>query len=113
VAETDQQARAHAQPAFEQFMHNFTYRYVRRGQPTRYADRADFNTQLERGTLLVGSPATVRERLREYLERTGANYFIGTYAFGSLPIDQVLKSVDLFAREVMPAVRQLDAVRSR
>jgi alkanesulfonate monooxygenase SsuD/methylene tetrahydromethanopterin reductase-like flavin-dependent oxidoreductase (luciferase family) len=104
VAETDAQARAQAQPAYEKFMHNFTYRYVRRGQPNRYADRADFASQLERGRLLVGSPATVREQLGSYLQESGANYFIGSFAFGSLPIEQVLSSVDLFAREVMPAL---------
>jgi alkanesulfonate monooxygenase SsuD/methylene tetrahydromethanopterin reductase-like flavin-dependent oxidoreductase (luciferase family) len=107
VAETDAQARAQAQPAYEKFMHNFTYRYVRRGQPNRYADRADFASQLERGRLLVGSPATVREQLGSYLQKSGANYFIGSFAFGSLPIEQVLSSVDLFAREVMPAVAPL------
>ena len=79
-------------------------RYVRRGQQNRFADRADFSTELERGRILVGSPATVRERLSEYLQTSGANYVIGCFAFGSLPVEQVLSSVDLFAREVMPAV---------
>jgi len=110
VAETDALARSQAQPAYEQFMHNFTYRYVRRGQPNRYADRADFASQLERGRLLVGSPATVRDQLGAYLQKSGANYFIGCFAFGSLPIEQVLSSVDLFSREVMPALSQVGAV---
>jgi alkanesulfonate monooxygenase SsuD/methylene tetrahydromethanopterin reductase-like flavin-dependent oxidoreductase (luciferase family) len=104
VAETDALARAQAQPAYAQFQHNFTYRYVRRGMPNRYADRADFASQLERGRLLVGSPATVREQLRAYLTESGANYFLGCFSFGSLPIEQTLQSVDLFAREVMPAL---------
>jgi alkanesulfonate monooxygenase SsuD/methylene tetrahydromethanopterin reductase-like flavin-dependent oxidoreductase (luciferase family) len=104
VADTDALAREQAKPAYEQFMHNFTYRFVRRGQPNRYTDRADFSNELERGRILVGSPATVRERLGEYLETSGANYVLGCFAFGSLPVEQVLRSVDLFAREVMPAV---------
>lgn len=113
VAETDALALAQAQPAFEQFMHNFTYRYVRRGQPHRYADRADFASELKRGRLLVGSPATVREQLGAYLEESGANYFIGCFAFGSLPIEQVLRSVDLFATQVMPALRHVPAAAAR
>jgi alkanesulfonate monooxygenase SsuD/methylene tetrahydromethanopterin reductase-like flavin-dependent oxidoreductase (luciferase family) len=104
VAETDALARAQAGPAYDQFMHNFTYRYVRRGNAQRYADRTDFKTELERGRLLVGSPGTVRDQLQSYLERSGANYFIGSFAFGSLPVEQVLSSVDLFAHEVMPAL---------
>ncbi|HEV7661984.1 MAG TPA: LLM class flavin-dependent oxidoreductase [Chloroflexota bacterium] len=105
VAETDELAREQARPAFDHFMHNFTYRFVRRGMPNRYQDRANFDTQLAKGALLIGSPETVRETLRSHLQRTGANYFIGTFAFGSLPLEQVLSSVGLFAREVMPALR--------
>jgi alkanesulfonate monooxygenase SsuD/methylene tetrahydromethanopterin reductase-like flavin-dependent oxidoreductase (luciferase family) len=113
VAESDAQARKQAQPAFEQFMHNFTYRFVRRGQPNRYADRADFASEVDRGRVVVGSPATVRDQLAGYLERSGANYVLGCFAFGSLPIDQVLSSVDLFAREVMPALTRPDRVARR
>jgi alkanesulfonate monooxygenase SsuD/methylene tetrahydromethanopterin reductase-like flavin-dependent oxidoreductase (luciferase family) len=104
VAETDALARAQAKPAFDQFMHNFTYRYVRKGEPNRWADRMDFADELERGRLIAGSPATVREQLGAYIEQSGANYVLGVFAFGSLPADQVLSSVNLFAREVMPAL---------
>ena len=103
VAESDAKAREQARPAFEQFMHNFTYRFVRRGQPDRYADRRNFDDELQRGRIVVGSPGTVREQLARYVEQSGANYVIGCFAFGSLPLEQVLESVDLFAREVIPA----------
>lgn len=103
VAETDARALEQARPAFEQYMYNFTYRFARRGQPNRYADKMDFTSEVQHGRLLIGSPDTVRQRLSEYLEQSGANYVIGTFAFGSLPIDQILESVNLFAREVMPA----------
>jgi alkanesulfonate monooxygenase SsuD/methylene tetrahydromethanopterin reductase-like flavin-dependent oxidoreductase (luciferase family) len=104
VAETDAKAREQAQPAYELFAHNFSYRYVRRGNPERYADRRDFNHEMERGSIVVGSPATVRAQLADYLERSGANYVAGCFSFGSLTLDQTLGSVDLFAREVMPAL---------
>ena len=103
VAESDAKARDQARPAFERFMHNFTYRFVRRGQPDRYADRRNFDDELQRGRVVVGSPGTVREQLASYVERSGANYVIGCFAFGSLPAEQVLESVDLFARHVIPA----------
>jgi hypothetical protein len=51
----------------------------------------------------------VREQLGAYLAQSGANYFIGCFAFGSLPIEQILRSVDLFATEVMPALSQVGA----
>jgi alkanesulfonate monooxygenase SsuD/methylene tetrahydromethanopterin reductase-like flavin-dependent oxidoreductase (luciferase family) len=103
VAETDAKARGQARPAFEQFMYNFTYRFVRRGQPDRFADRRNFDDELQRGRVMVGSPATVREQLTRYVELSGANYVLGCFSFGSLPVEQVLESVDLFAREVIPS----------
>jgi alkanesulfonate monooxygenase SsuD/methylene tetrahydromethanopterin reductase-like flavin-dependent oxidoreductase (luciferase family) len=104
VAQSDLLARERAQPAFERFMHNFTYRFTRRGVPNRYADRANFADELERGRVVVGSPETVTRQLGDYLERSGANYVLGVFAFGSLPLDQTLESMTLFAREVMPAL---------
>jgi alkanesulfonate monooxygenase SsuD/methylene tetrahydromethanopterin reductase-like flavin-dependent oxidoreductase (luciferase family) len=113
VAESDARARAQARPAFDQFMHNFTYRFVRRGMPNRYTDRADFDGELERGRLLVGSPETVRQQLARYVEQSRANYVIGCFSFGSLTVEQILSSVNLFAREVMPFVRERAAAGPR
>jgi alkanesulfonate monooxygenase SsuD/methylene tetrahydromethanopterin reductase-like flavin-dependent oxidoreductase (luciferase family) len=104
VAETDALARAQAKPAFELFTHNFTYRYVRRGNPERHADRLGFEDEVKRGRIVVGSPTTVRDKLGSYLERSGANYVLGCFSFGSLTLEQLLNSVDLFAKEVMPAL---------
>jgi alkanesulfonate monooxygenase SsuD/methylene tetrahydromethanopterin reductase-like flavin-dependent oxidoreductase (luciferase family) len=106
VAETDEQAIEQARPAFERFTHNYTYRFVRRGNPERYADRHTFDEELARGRIVVGSPSTVRQRLADFVDRSGANYVIGCFAFGSLTLDQILRSVQLFAEEVIPALSQ-------
>jgi alkanesulfonate monooxygenase SsuD/methylene tetrahydromethanopterin reductase-like flavin-dependent oxidoreductase (luciferase family) len=106
VAESDAQAQEQARPAFELFQHNFTYRYVRRGNAERYADRKGFEDELARGRIVVGSPGTVRERLGDYLNRSGANYILGCFTFGSLTLPQILRSVELFASEVVPALAQ-------
>ena len=105
VADTDARACEQARPAFEQFMYNFTIRFVRKGQPDRWADRRNFDDELQRGRVVVGSPRTVSEQLGRYLDQSGANYVIGCFAFGSLPVEQILRSLDLFAREVMPELR--------
>ena len=55
VAETDAQARAQAEPAYEQFMHNYSYRYVRRSLTDRYAARRHFADEVKHGGLVVGS----------------------------------------------------------
>jgi alkanesulfonate monooxygenase SsuD/methylene tetrahydromethanopterin reductase-like flavin-dependent oxidoreductase (luciferase family) len=107
VADTDEMARQQARPAYDLFGHNFTYRYVRRGNPERYADRRNFDHELARGSILVGSPATVGDQLRSYLERSGANYVAGCFTFGSLTFEQELRSLDLFTREVIPALSRV------
>jgi alkanesulfonate monooxygenase SsuD/methylene tetrahydromethanopterin reductase-like flavin-dependent oxidoreductase (luciferase family) len=104
VAESDHLAIKQARPAYDRFVHNFTYRMIRRRQPERYHNRTNLDRELEAGRVLVGSPATVRTQLAEMLERSGANYMIGCFAFGSLPLEQVLTSVQLFGTEVMPTL---------
>jgi alkanesulfonate monooxygenase SsuD/methylene tetrahydromethanopterin reductase-like flavin-dependent oxidoreductase (luciferase family) len=104
VAESDAQAREQARSAYDTWAVNYTYRYVRRGNTERYANRHNFDHELERGAILVGAPATVRAQLGDYLQRSGANYVAGCFSFGSLTLEQMLVSVDLFAREVMPAL---------
>ncbi|TMF03415.1 MAG: LLM class flavin-dependent oxidoreductase, partial [Chloroflexi bacterium] len=110
VAQTNAQAHAQAGPAFEQFQHNYTYRFARRGNRDRYEARKHFDEEVHAGRIVVGSPATVRERLADFLERSGANYVIGCFAFGSLTGEQMLSSIDLFGREVMPALSKVREV---
>jgi hypothetical protein len=51
----------------------------------------------------------VRRKVQEFVDQTGVNYFVGTFAYGSLTTDQVLSSIGLFAREVMPAIKPAKA----
>lgn len=52
-------------------------------------------------TLLFGSPDTVRGKVERLLEESGCNYFIGSFAWGSLPLAAAARSLDLFAEHVM------------
>ena len=52
---------------------------------------------------VAGSPETVRRYITETVEQTGINYFVSDMIFGSLPYEAASRSVDLFAKEVMPA----------
>jgi alkanesulfonate monooxygenase SsuD/methylene tetrahydromethanopterin reductase-like flavin-dependent oxidoreductase (luciferase family) len=104
VAETDEIARDQARPAYAAWFDNFTRRYVERGEAHRHEQRGNFDQLLEDCLILVGSPATVREQLGRCLDLSGANYFVGAFVFGNLPLEQIMTSLDLFAREVMPAL---------
>jgi alkanesulfonate monooxygenase SsuD/methylene tetrahydromethanopterin reductase-like flavin-dependent oxidoreductase (luciferase family) len=51
--------------------------------------------------VIAASPASMRAYLDEYVE-TGANYFICSFQWGDLTHEQAMRSIDLFAAEVMP-----------
>jgi len=106
VAETDAQALQEAKAAFADFIANFNYLRLAHGDTGgRAAYLADFEARLAEGLHVVGSPDTVRKQVQEHLQITGANYFVGSFCFGTLTHEQTLRSLRLFAEEVMPACR--------
>jgi alkanesulfonate monooxygenase SsuD/methylene tetrahydromethanopterin reductase-like flavin-dependent oxidoreductase (luciferase family) len=54
---------------------------------------------------VVGSPATVRDRMREVLKQTGCGIVQGIFQVGSMPHAMATRNMTMFAREVMPALR--------
>ena len=52
--------------------------------------------------LVVGSPRTVLEKVREMLRITSANYLLCVFSFGDLAPEHAMRSLELFAQEVMP-----------
>jgi alkanesulfonate monooxygenase SsuD/methylene tetrahydromethanopterin reductase-like flavin-dependent oxidoreductase (luciferase family) len=104
VAETDVQALRDAKAAFADFIANFNYlRLVNGDTGGRAAYLADFDARLQEGLHIVGSPDTVTTQVQEHLRLTGSNYFVGSFFFGTLSREQMLRSIRLFAQEVMPA----------
>ena len=64
--------------------------------------------QVEEGAYaIVGSPATVRDKLAEYSKHLGVGNLLGLFQLGTLPADLTRKNMELFAREVMPALRAM------
>ena len=60
---------------------------------------------MKQGQAVAGSPATVTAFLKPQIEDCGVNYLVGQMAFGDLSLDEMLRSVELFSRSVMPALR--------
>jgi alkanesulfonate monooxygenase SsuD/methylene tetrahydromethanopterin reductase-like flavin-dependent oxidoreductase (luciferase family) len=110
VAETDRRARAEARPAHDRFFAHFNQLWRERLGHEVYP--ADFEAFVDQSFLLVGSPGTVAERVATELRASGGNYFGSVFAFGGLRPERYLRSIDLFAREVMPAVRRTWSGRS-
>jgi alkanesulfonate monooxygenase SsuD/methylene tetrahydromethanopterin reductase-like flavin-dependent oxidoreductase (luciferase family) len=55
--------------------------------------------------LVVGRPDSVLEQLQETIEATGMNYLLCIFSFGNLPPQAAMRSLELFAKEVMPALK--------
>lgn len=104
VADGDRRAREEARPAHDRFFAHFNDMALKRHGREIYP--ADFEAFIDEGFLLVGSPATVAERIATGMKAAGGNYFVSVFAFGGLASEQYLRSVDLFAREVMPVVQR-------
>jgi alkanesulfonate monooxygenase SsuD/methylene tetrahydromethanopterin reductase-like flavin-dependent oxidoreductase (luciferase family) len=62
-----------------------------------------YDEAVKREMIVVGTPEMVRARLQQIGEESGINYVLGRFAFGDIPPERVLRSVELFSKEVMPA----------
>jgi alkanesulfonate monooxygenase SsuD/methylene tetrahydromethanopterin reductase-like flavin-dependent oxidoreductase (luciferase family) len=108
VAETDAEAERLAQRAFRSFRDSFRYLWVRNEDPL--ADHLlpeDFALVEQHGEALAGSPDKVRRVLVEQAREAGVNYFVCRFAFGDLTLTETRRSLNLFIREVMPALREI------
>jgi hypothetical protein len=47
----------------------------------------------------------VKTFLGKQVADSGQNYVVGQFCFGDLTLDEMLRSVELFADQVMPALR--------
>ena len=107
VAETDAEAMALARRAYPVWHDSFTYLFRLRSRPQNHPRPADFDALVARGQGVAGSPATVLDFLAKELAATDCNYVVGQFAFGDLTLDECLRSIALFASEVMPALRNV------
>ncbi|MEE8110841.1 MAG: LLM class flavin-dependent oxidoreductase [bacterium] len=121
VADTDEQAWREAEPHIDFLFNKLLKRPLHQFFPPGYLteksmarvmgdktvgnQRHDPRAMDEKGMIIIGSAATVRDRLREYEQATGLGLLVVLLHFGSLPQDLTIKNVELFAKEVMPHFR--------
>jgi alkanesulfonate monooxygenase SsuD/methylene tetrahydromethanopterin reductase-like flavin-dependent oxidoreductase (luciferase family) len=68
---------------------------------------ATFREFVDAGAIIVGSPATVRDRMLELCTKFGVGNLHAMLGFGSLPRDLAIKNMHLFVEEVAPSLRAL------
>ena len=107
VANTDEQAMRLASRAYRPWFDSFIHLSRLRGRAQTHPRPEQFEPLMERGQGIAGSPATVRKLLAAQIAETGCNYVVGQFAFGDMTRDEALRSIELFARDVMPALREI------
>jgi probable LLM family oxidoreductase len=102
IAETDVQACEEMWPAYKQ-MHDRIG--AQRGWPP--ITRMQFDGEVERGSLYVGSPETVAQKIARTVRALDASRFSLKYSAGPLGHDSMMRSIELYGRVVIPRVREL------
>jgi probable LLM family oxidoreductase len=102
IADTTQKAADIAFPAFKTTMDKIG---KERGWPA--LTRAQFDESITlKGANVVGSPQDVIDKILYQHKIFGHQRFLLQMSVGSVPHDKLLRSIELFANEVAPAVRQ-------
>ncbi|AEG50188.1 Luciferase-like, subgroup [Sphingobium chlorophenolicum L-1] len=104
VADTDAEATAIAHRAWNIFYANFIKLWRRHGGTPDNKLPEDFDQMLTVGAAVVGSPETVRAKLTDQVQISGANFLSSTFVFGDISLDEARSSIALFTNEIMPAL---------
>src|SRR5262249_6332156 len=104
LAETEAKAREIARRAYRPWRRHMELLWAKYDvPPLKGALPDDWAPVQEHGHAIAGPPAQVRDFIATQVEAAGATYFVCDFAFGTISHQEAIKSVDLFAREVMPA----------
>lgn len=121
VAETDEEARRRYEDHFWYFVRRLLpginisppgYTTVRslenifKGIGTFALNLKTWDEVVEGQYAIVGSPETVTGLLTENVERLGVGNLLGLFQLGTLPAEDTMRNLDLFATEVMPKLRE-------
>jgi probable LLM family oxidoreductase len=102
IAETREQAAEDAYPQYELMMNR-----IGRERGWRPLTRQDFNAAMTlRGANFVGSPQDVIDKILFQYEIFQHDRFLLQITVGAMPHDKVMRSIEVFATEVAPAVRE-------
>jgi alkanesulfonate monooxygenase SsuD/methylene tetrahydromethanopterin reductase-like flavin-dependent oxidoreductase (luciferase family) len=109
VAAKDEKAIQIARRAYPKWHRSFNYLFnLRGGRGPVHQRPADLDTLVKIGQGIAGSPETVTEFLKAQMTESGANYVVGQFAFGDLSLREILSSLELFTRHVMPELHRID-----
>jgi alkanesulfonate monooxygenase SsuD/methylene tetrahydromethanopterin reductase-like flavin-dependent oxidoreductase (luciferase family) len=107
VADSDAEAERVARPAFAHWYDALAKLWLDHGDRPSAAIIGDYDTARDCGMMIAGSPATVAAELAAQAAECGFNRTICQMAFGNMTHAAEMRSLDLFAAEVMPGLREI------
>lgn len=101
VADTDERAR-------EEFWPHYKRMRDRIGGERGWGPMAtaEFDREIEDGSLYVGSPETVARKIAATVAALGLSRFQLKYSAGTLPHEQMMHCIELYGTRVVPLVRE-------
>lgn len=102
IADTDEQAREELWPDYKAMRDQIG---AERGWPPMR--RAEFEQEIERGSLYVGSPETVARRIAATVKELRASRFDLKYSAGALAHEKLMRCITLYGSKVIPLVRDM------
>ena len=124
VAETEERARAEAKAGAESLFNDYLYNPWEMLLPPGYMSISSMkatvkmrkalgsrprthtiDSLIDSGTVIAGTPKTVREKIEKVRDQTGVDNLIAMLQFGVMSDELALRNMELFATEVMPHLR--------
>ena len=120
VADTDKKAVQEAKPHLEALVNYLLKMPTEMLLPPGYTDTASMKRVravkvtgkpssiedlMASGVVIIGSPATVREKLAEYQDLAGFNTSLTKTQFGTMPNEMARANMTAIAEEILPAFR--------
>ena len=124
VAETEERAREEAKAGAESLFNDYLYNPWEMLLPPGYMSVSSMkatikmrkalgsrprthtiDSLMESGTVIVGTPKSVREQIAKVRDQTGVDNLVSMLQFGVMSDELALRNMEVFASEVMPHLR--------
>ena len=102
IADTDEQA-------IEELWPHYQTMFGRIGRERGWSpmSKEHYLNEVNFGSLYVGSPETVAQKMARAIKAVGAQRFDFKYTNGPIPQKQLMRSLELYGTQVIPRVREL------
>ena len=71
-----------------------------------YGFTPDVRIAAKGDAVLIGTASEVRDQVGKFFERSGCNYIVLSFAWGSLTQDDAMRSLERFVTKVMPEFKE-------